>query len=133
MNIDNFNKFVINLKRRPDRLELFKKRSPFHDVTVIEGFDGKNMKNEAAAIRMSITVMKNELESVKKASSSASRASSSASGGASSSKSSSATSALSPAARRASSSASRASSSSSKTGGLRKRRGKNLDNTKTRK
>ena len=41
--------------------------------------------------------------------------------------------ALSPAARRASSSASRASSSSSKTGGLRKRRGKNLDNTKTRK
>ena len=69
----------------------------------------------------------------RRASSSASRASSSASGGASSSKSSSATRALSPAARRASSSASRASSSSSKTGGLRKRRGKNLDNTKTRK
>ena len=63
----------------------------------------------------------------------ATKASSSASGGASSSKSSSATRALSPAARRASSSASRASSSSSKTGGLRKRRGKNLDNTKTRK
>jgi hypothetical protein len=66
-------------------------------------------------------------------SSSASRALSPASGGASSSvsrasssKSSSATRALSPAARRAS-------SSSSKTGGLRKRRGKNLDNTKTRK
>ena len=54
--------------------------------------------------------------------------------------SSSASGALSPAARRASSSASGASSSasgasspSSKTGGLRKRRGKNLDNTKTRK
>ena len=56
----------------------------------------------------------------------ATKASSSASGGASSSKSSSATRALSPAARRAS-------SSSSNTGGLRKRRGKNLDNTKTRK
>ena len=75
----------------------------------------------------------NTLFAATKASSSASRASSSASGGASSSKSSSATRALSPAARRASSSASRASSSSSKTGGLRKRRGKNLDNTKTRK
>ena len=54
------------------------------------------MKNEAAAICMSITVMKNELESVKKASSSVSRASSSAS----------------------------RASSSSKTGGLLKRRGK---------
>ena len=75
----------------------------------------------------------NTLFAATKASSSASRASSSASGGASSSKSSSATRALSPAAIRASSSASRASSSSSKTGGLRKRRGKNLDNTKTRK
>ena len=82
----------------------------------------------------------NTLFAATKASSSATRASSSASGGASSSvsrasssKSSSATRALSPAARRASSSASRASSSSSKTGGLRKRRGKNLDNTKTRK
>ena len=75
----------------------------------------------------------NTLFAATKASSSASRASSSASGGASSSKSSSATRALSPAARRASSSASRASSSSSKTGGLRKRRGKNLDNKKTRK
>ena len=59
----------------------------------------------------------------------ASRASSSASGAlspAASRASSSATRALSPAARRAS-------LSSSKTGGLRKRRGKNLDNTKTRK
>jgi GR25 family glycosyltransferase involved in LPS biosynthesis len=43
-------KFVINLKRRPDRLELFKKQCPFNDVTVIEAFDGKNMKDEPSAI-----------------------------------------------------------------------------------
>ena len=153
--------------------------------------DIKNMKNEAAAIRMSIKEKENDLRNVKKkdrelqfnsamkpkytniedtfinindtininallldarrassaksspASGSSSAKSSSAPGSssaksssvsrASSSKSSSATRALSPAARRASSSASRASSPSSKTGGLRKRRGKNLDNTKTRK
>ena len=43
-------KFVINLKRRPDRLELFKKQCPFNDVTVINAFDGKNIKDEASAI-----------------------------------------------------------------------------------
>ena len=48
--MDNIKKFVINLKRRPDRLELFKKMCPFDNVTVIEGFDGKNMKDETSAI-----------------------------------------------------------------------------------
>lgn len=35
-------KFVINLKRRPDRLEIFNQRCPFNDVEVVHGFDGKN-------------------------------------------------------------------------------------------
>ena len=48
--MDNIKKFVINLKRRPDRLELFKKNCPFNDVTVIEAFDGKNINDEASAI-----------------------------------------------------------------------------------
>jgi len=48
--MSNIKKFVINLKRRPDRLELFKKHCPFDDVIVIDGFDGKNMKNEQSAI-----------------------------------------------------------------------------------
>jgi GR25 family glycosyltransferase involved in LPS biosynthesis len=43
-------KFVINLKRRPDRLELFKKHCPFNDINVIQAFDGKNMKDEPSAI-----------------------------------------------------------------------------------
>lgn len=45
----NIPKFVINLKRRPDRLEIFQKRCPFTDVEVIYGFDGKNMKDEPSA------------------------------------------------------------------------------------
>jgi glycosyl transferase family 25 len=36
-------KFVINLKRRPDRLEAFKERCPLMDVEVVYGFDGKNV------------------------------------------------------------------------------------------
>lgn len=43
-------KFVINLKRRPDRLELFKKKCPFNDVRIIDAFDGKNMKDEPSDI-----------------------------------------------------------------------------------
>jgi GR25 family glycosyltransferase involved in LPS biosynthesis len=35
-------KFVINLKRRPDRLETFQKNCPFQDVEVVYGFDGIN-------------------------------------------------------------------------------------------
>jgi glycosyl transferase family 25 len=39
-------KFVINLKRRPDRLEAFQKQCPFTDVEVVYGFDGKYAKSE---------------------------------------------------------------------------------------
>ena len=35
-------KFVINLKRRPDRLESFQERCVYKDIEVIPGFDGKN-------------------------------------------------------------------------------------------
>lgn len=39
-------KFVINLKRRPDRLEAFQKNCPFDDVEIVYGFDGKNINVE---------------------------------------------------------------------------------------
>jgi glycosyl transferase family 25 len=39
-------RFVINLKRRADRLEQFFKRCPYTDVEVIQAFDGKNPQNE---------------------------------------------------------------------------------------
>ena len=38
-------KYVINLKRRPDRLENFKKTCPYTDIEVIEAFDGQNIDN----------------------------------------------------------------------------------------
>lgn len=38
--------FVINLKRRPDRLELFQQRCPIKDVEVVYGFDAKNPNHE---------------------------------------------------------------------------------------
>lgn len=36
-------KYVINLKRREDRLEQFKINCPYNDVEVIEAFDGQNI------------------------------------------------------------------------------------------
>jgi GR25 family glycosyltransferase involved in LPS biosynthesis len=42
-------KYVINLKRRPDRLEQFKNNFGSHfsnDIEVVYGFDGKNFNNE---------------------------------------------------------------------------------------
>uniref|UniRef100_A0A6C0DKH7 Glycosyl transferase family 25 domain-containing protein n=1 Tax=viral metagenome TaxID=1070528 RepID=A0A6C0DKH7_9ZZZZ len=42
-------KFVINLKRRPDRLETFKNQCPFTDVEIVHGFDGKHMNLEPLA------------------------------------------------------------------------------------
>jgi len=39
--------FVINLKRRPDRLEKFRAACPLTDVTTIYGFDGKNLQDES--------------------------------------------------------------------------------------
>jgi glycosyl transferase family 25 len=44
--MQDIKKFVINLKRRPDRLETFKTRCPFTDVEVVHGFDGKNVWTE---------------------------------------------------------------------------------------
>jgi glycosyl transferase family 25 len=41
LDLNLLQKFVINLKRRPDRLELFRSRCPLRDYTVIHGFDGK--------------------------------------------------------------------------------------------
>lgn len=42
-------KFVINLKRRPERLQQFHERCPYayNEIEVIYGFDGKNPKNES--------------------------------------------------------------------------------------
>ncbi len=39
-------KFVINLKRRPDRLKQFEEMCPYTDVEIVYGFDGKNPSNE---------------------------------------------------------------------------------------
>jgi len=49
LDLDLLQKFVINLKRRPDRLELFRTRCPLKDYTVIYGFDGKNINLESSA------------------------------------------------------------------------------------
>ena len=39
-------KFVINLKRRPDRLKIFQEICPLNDVNIIHGFDGYNLSEE---------------------------------------------------------------------------------------
>lgn len=44
--MQSIKKFVINLKRRPDRLEIFQKACPFTDVEVVYGFDGKYAREE---------------------------------------------------------------------------------------
>jgi GR25 family glycosyltransferase involved in LPS biosynthesis len=44
--MQSIKKFVINLKRRPDRLETFQKQCPFTDVEVVHGFDGKYARDE---------------------------------------------------------------------------------------
>jgi len=38
--------FVINLKRRPDRLKNFLDNCPLQNINIIYGFDGKNIENE---------------------------------------------------------------------------------------
>jgi GR25 family glycosyltransferase involved in LPS biosynthesis len=38
--------FVINLKRRPERLKFFLDNTPLKDVNIEYGFDGKNIENE---------------------------------------------------------------------------------------
>ena len=57
--MDNLTKFVVNLKRRPDRLKKFTEMCPFKDVEVVYGFDGKQPRNEAAKeIKMYTTFTK---------------------------------------------------------------------------
>lgn len=46
MNINTTN-FVINLRRRPDRLERFFKDCPLKNIHTIYGFDGKHIENES--------------------------------------------------------------------------------------
>lgn len=42
----NLHKIVINLEKRPDRLNIFKKNCPFNDINVIYGFDGSKLEFE---------------------------------------------------------------------------------------
>lgn len=46
LNYELIEKFVINLKRRPDRLKKFRDTCPLKDVKVIYGFDGSLPGNE---------------------------------------------------------------------------------------
>ena len=48
-------RFVINLKRRPDRLKQFYDRCPYTDVEVIQAFDGHNSGKESKKERKLIT------------------------------------------------------------------------------
>jgi len=47
LDLDLLQKFVINLKRRPDRLELFRSKCPLTNYTIIHGFDGKHASLES--------------------------------------------------------------------------------------
>ena len=49
-------KFVINLKRRPDRLKRFLDSCPLNHVNVIYGFDGKHLKNESSGSEKAMMV-----------------------------------------------------------------------------
>jgi GR25 family glycosyltransferase involved in LPS biosynthesis len=53
--MQNIKKFVINLKRRTDRLEAFQKNCPFNDVEIVYGFDGKNINSEASPLERIMT------------------------------------------------------------------------------
>lgn len=50
-------RFVINLKRRPDRLEQFFKRCPYprESIEVVYAFDGKNSNNESKKEKKLVT------------------------------------------------------------------------------
>jgi glycosyl transferase family 25 len=56
-------KFVINLKRRPDRLEQFFKRCPYPQecIEVIHGFDSKFPKNESSKERKMRSKFKSDI------------------------------------------------------------------------
>jgi len=48
--MDKITKYVINLKRRPDRLKYFKNVCPYKDFNIIEAFDGKNINYNSKEI-----------------------------------------------------------------------------------
>jgi glycosyl transferase, family 25 len=43
LNMNNMKKYVINLKRRPDRLEYFKQVCPYDNIEIFPAFDGKHI------------------------------------------------------------------------------------------
>jgi len=43
--------YVINLKRRPDRLIKFLNKTPFKNIEIIYGFDGRNHQNERTELK----------------------------------------------------------------------------------
>ena len=45
--MDKISKFVINLKKRPDRLKLFSDSFPLTDFQIVYGFNGKDHKDES--------------------------------------------------------------------------------------
>jgi GR25 family glycosyltransferase involved in LPS biosynthesis len=54
--MDHIKKFVISLKRRSDRLEIFQKKCPFNDVEIVYGFDGKNINIEPSSVEHAMTM-----------------------------------------------------------------------------
>lgn len=60
--------YVINLKRRPDRLQQFYESVPFPQglINVIYGFDGKNYENEREAEKMLYNKLANSLSAGEK-------------------------------------------------------------------
>ena len=61
MNISNIPKFVINLKRRSDRLEKFQKSISLQDVIIVCGFDGKNPGSECENEQQLFNMLPNNL------------------------------------------------------------------------
>lgn len=61
MQIDTLKKYVINLKRRPDRLLNFYEIFPFYDYEIVYGFDGRNYDKETAEERDMFDIFPNNL------------------------------------------------------------------------
>ena len=61
MNISDIPKFVINLKRRPDRLERFQKSIHLQDIITVFGFDGKNPCSESEFEKNIFNILPNNL------------------------------------------------------------------------
>jgi len=61
MNISDIPKFVINLKRRADRLERFQKSVNLQDIITVYGFDGKNPGSESDFEKNVFNILPNNL------------------------------------------------------------------------